>query len=183
MQTLLPFLSPRCLTVLCLPAVGGDAVAELLAGLALRGPLTVLDGGNCFPAYRLLHFLRRGLPDPTEAARRIVVRRAFTCFQMFALLEESPAWPQPHVLLDPLATFYDEQVPEREVRRLLQGCLLQMERLAQAAPLVAVLPPARTAERLFLTELVCVRAGQVFTPEADDPPPVQPGLFPPAPAS
>ena len=49
--------------------------------------------------------------------KRIFIRRAFTCFQMQALLDNTPSLPQPHIILDLLATFYDEQVPEREINR------------------------------------------------------------------
>jgi hypothetical protein len=173
----LPIPLPRTLTVFCAPHGGGEPVMQLLAELALRGPVTVLDGGNRFPAYRLLRLLRLRSPDPAAAARRVCVRRAFTCYQVLALLESLPALPQPCLLLDPLSTFYDEQVSAVEVTRLLEGCLCQLERLRQAAPLLVVLSPAHTPERAGLVERVCSCAGQLYSLELPAPQVLQPALF------
>jgi hypothetical protein len=47
--------------------------------------------------------------------------RAFTCYQMLALLAETPAGGPPTLVLDLLDTFYDESVPLHESRRLQIG--------------------------------------------------------------
>jgi hypothetical protein len=106
-----------------------EEIAALSAELALCGPVTVLDGGNCFPFYRFARLVRAKTLEGAFAARRLFIRRAFTCYQMLELLESTPALDQPYLVLDPLATFYDEQIPEREVRRLLDACLVQINRL------------------------------------------------------
>ena len=173
----IPFPRTRTLTVLLAPGAGGELVTQFLAELALHGPLTVLDGGNRFAAYRLMQHLRLHSPDPDSAARRIIVRRAFTCYQMLALLGDTPSLPQPYVLLDPLATFYDEQVPLPEVTRLLEGCLLQVERLRHCAPVLAALCPPSVAERTCLAERVCAAADNFYTAEAPFPQVLQPALF------
>jgi hypothetical protein len=172
---MLPILLPRSLTVFCAPAANGEPVSRVIAELALRGPVSVLDGGNCFPAYRLLRLLR--LRNLIDAAGRIFVQRAFTCYQMLALLEGTPGMPQPHVVLDPFASFYDEQVLLPEISRLLEGCLYQLERLRQAAPLLVVLRPAHTSERAFLVERVCAAADSFYITESLAPPDSQPVLF------
>lgn len=163
-------LKPNTLTVLCAPHAAREETAALMAELALRGAVTVLDGGNRFAAYHLMQRLRQRIPDPASVARRIFVRRAFTCYQMLSLLESTPPRPQPYILLDLLATFYDENVPLPETRRLLESCLRQVERLCQIAPLLATLAPPSSAERAFLVERVCERAGRVLLPEL---PPIQ----------
>ena len=84
---------------------------------------------------------------------------------MLALLEGTPCLPQPYILLNPLATFYDEQIPEAEIRRLLEVSLLQMERLAQGAPVLASITPPHTRERAFLVDHICSRARQLFMPD------------------
>ena len=165
------------LTVLCAPTPAGEPVIELIARLALHGPLTVLDGGNCFPAYRLIRAVRGRTEDLSGVLGRIFLRRAFTCHQMLALLEGTPARPQPYILLDLLATFYDEQVPEAESRRLLEGCLRQVERLAQVAPLLVTVTLPRTPERSAFVEQVCNRAVQLYIPELPAPQSAQPALF------
>ena len=173
----LPIPLPRSLTAFCTPTANSEPISQLIAELALRGPVTVLDGGNCFPAYRLLRLLRLRVQDPTDAARRVFVRRAFTCYQVVALLESTPALPQPYLILDPFATFYDEQVPLPEVRRLLEGCLRQLDRLCQLAPVLVALPPTRGEERAFLIEQVCAVADTLFATELLAPPVSQPSLF------
>ena len=173
----LPIPVPRTLTVYCALHGGSEPVTQLLAELALRGPVTILDGGNRFPAYRLLRLLRLRSLDPAAAARRICVRRAFTCYQVLALLEDTPALPQPCLLLDPLSTFYDEQIPAAEVTRLLEGCLRQVERLCQAAPLLVALFPAPTPERACLIERVCSCADTLYSLELPAPQVLQPVLF------
>ena len=66
-------------------------IPDLIAELALRGPVTVLDGGNCFPAYRIAQLIRRKSLQVDSISRHIFVRRAFTCYQMVNLLESTPA--------------------------------------------------------------------------------------------
>jgi hypothetical protein len=176
-MNILPIPVPRTLTVYCAPHGGGEPVTQLLAELALRGPVTILDGGNRFPAYHLLRLLHLGSLDPAAAARRMCVRRAFTCYQVLALLEDTPALPQPCLLLDPLSTFYDEQIPAAEVTRLLESCLRQVKRLCQAAPLLVALFPAPTPERACLIERVCSCADTLYSLELPAPQVLQPALL------
>lgn len=138
---------------------------QVMAELAVRGPLTVLDGGNHFPAYHMIRLIRNRIPDPTSALQHTFVRRAFTCYQMLALLEGIPALPQPYILLNLLATFYDEQIPIQEVRRLLDGCLHEIERLCRTSPVLVTTTPPPTAERAFLVEQLCAHAGQLLAVE------------------
>jgi hypothetical protein len=165
------------LTVVCFPKPAAEPVVTLIAELALRGPVTVLDGGNCFPAYHLIRLIRGRIPDPSAALQHTFVRRAFTCYQMLALLEGTPALPQPYILLDLLTTFYDEQIPVQEVRRLLDGCLRQIERLCQKSPVLVTATPPHNAERAFLVEQLCARANQLFALELPASPLLQPALF------
>ncbi len=149
----------------------------LAAQLALRGPVSVLDGGNRFQAYRVAQLLRRGTVDLNTAARRLSIRRAFTCYQMLALLQDTPALRQPYLILDLLASFYDEHVPLPEVCRLLEACLQQLERLRRIAPVVVTLAPPLVEGRAGLVEQVCARADQLFTFQPPEPPAYQPVLF------
>jgi len=165
------------LTVVCAPDAANEPVASLTAELALRGSVTILDGGNRFQPYRVAHLLRQKTADVNRAAKRIFIRRAFTCYQMLALLENTPALRQPYILLDLLATFYDDHVPAHEARRLLDSCLCQVERLRQFAPVVVTLAPPLIPERAFLIELVCARAERVLLPEIPAPAETQLPLF------
>ncbi len=175
-------------------------MTELMARLARGGPLRVLDGGNRFRAHELARALRRQARDLSSALRRVQLARAFTCYQMETLLKESLPLPQPTLVLDMLATFYDESVPEWESQRLLDSCLAQLGRLNRLAPVAVSArpgPPGHTSgypgsaaerqEALFhgrlatvdrprLLEALRAAADQVWTLEPHIPPP-QPRLF------
>jgi hypothetical protein len=175
---LLPALSPPKLVTVCAPGAAREPIAHLAAALALRDQVTVLDGGNRFQPYRVAQLLRQRTTRVDQAARNIFIRRAFTCYQMLALLENTPALRQPYLILDLLATFYDEHVSEREARRLLGACLRELERLSRNALVVVSLSPPLLAERAFLVESVCARAGRVFSLAVPTPVETQLSLFP-----
>ena len=118
------------------PPGGGPAPAPQEGGPA---GVRVLDGGNRFNAFTLA----RAAGGRRDILNRITVSRAFTCFQVLALLESTPASSNPFVALDLLRTFYDESVPAGERKRLLRECIRQLQRLAGASGgLVSVHPPA-----------------------------------------
>ena len=163
-MNLLPCLKTGSLLVSLLPhARHASIIPNLIAELALRGPVTVLDGGNCFPAYRIAGLIRRKSLQVDTISKRIFVRRAFTCYQVVNLLESTPALGQPYVILNLLATFQDDQVKPDEAGRLLTLCLTQIERLLLSAPVAVTLEPIILAEKEFLLKRVCEQADEVFT--------------------
>jgi hypothetical protein len=110
----------------------------LTARLAEVGPVRVVDGGNRFNAYKVA----RAAHGRSEILNRITVSRAFTCYQVLSLLENTPAIQVPFVVLDLLNTFYDESVQIGERKRLLRACIAHLKRLEQAAGgVVSVQPP------------------------------------------
>lgn len=175
---LLPTLRTGAILVVCAPSAARQPLARLTAELALRGPLTVLDGGNRFQPYQVAHLLRQQTVAVERAAKQIFVRRAFTCYQMLALLEGTPSLRQPYLVLDLLATFYDDHTSTREASRLLELCLRQVQRLCLLAPVLVSLAPPLVPERAFLVERVCASAGRVLTPEPGAPAETQLALFP-----
>jgi hypothetical protein len=128
-------------TLAVLPRQAIRPLLGLAARLALRAPLRVLDGGNCFNAYIVALALRQHTQDVSAVMERIHVARAFTCYQILTLLQETRATPVATLVLDLLATFRDENVPDAERRRLLGICLERLRRLAVAAPLVVSVSP------------------------------------------
>ena len=54
-----PLLKPNKMIVICTPSAAREQIAALTAELALCGSVTVLDGGNRFPAYQTVRMLRR----------------------------------------------------------------------------------------------------------------------------
>ena len=170
-------LKPRLVTALCAPHAGRDEAALLTARLAVGRAVTVLDCGNRFNGYRLMQHLRLLLPDPSEAIRRVFVRRAFTCHQVATLLGETPPRPEPCIILDLLATFHDENVPLPEASRLLEECLRQVERLAMTAPLLITFPPPRPNDRMCFVERLEAAVEALYTVELPASPSPQPALF------
>jgi hypothetical protein len=156
-----------------------ERLLDLAARLALRGPLVLLDCGNRANPYPLVKELRRLTRDPLRALGNIQSARAFTCYQVVALLEQAldkgPAG-QPMLIFDLLSTFYDENVTLAECRRLLEGCL---ERIAAASCFAPVVVSARREmsklpERAVLLERICQAAsragGEIWEEELPVPP-------------
>lgn len=145
----------------------------LLAELSLRGPLTVLDAGNRFPAYQITREIRKRSPQVREAAERLCLRRAFTAYQTVHLLESTPVAAHPHILLNLLTPFQDAQIQAQEAARLLTQCLAHIERLSQRAPLAICLDAQPAGDFQRLND----RADQVFFPQPSAAQPSQPALF------
>jgi hypothetical protein len=160
-----------------------DALFEMVARLALQGPLYVLDGGNSFLGYPLARDLRRHTPDIAAVMRRVLLSRAFTCYQMTALCTEEPFDAHPILVLDFLATFYDQGVRAAERRRLLKICLRRLDQLSRRAPLVVWVRQRATIpeEAVTFLDIVQAAAGQVWRPDrpvlaAVEKPALLPGL-------
>lgn len=115
---------------------------ELSALLALRGSVRVLDGGNSYNALFVARYIRRQTVQLDAALNRIHVARAFTCYQVITLLEETAVSPHPTLILDLLSTFYDESVSVPEAYRLLKLVVGHLQRLRRLAPVVVSLRPS-----------------------------------------
>ncbi len=166
-----------------------EYLLDPVASLAWRGPLLILDGGNSFNVYQVARHVERRRPAwaRQQAGREtgldsilanIQVARAFTCYQVVALLSSTPATSAPTLVLDMLATFADETVPFGERRRLLSACLLELHRLSRLAPLgvSARLPRVEKPESAKLLASLEDAADQVYRYELPAVP-TQPRLF------
>ena len=118
-------------------------IASYVAGwMAAQGvEVVVLDGANRFDPYTVSFFARKLLISPEALLRKIRMARAFTCYQMSALMGEKlaaflkaeaidQALKPRVILLGPLTTFLDEDVSEREVSSLLERSLKNVDALA-----------------------------------------------------
>ena len=107
-------------------------------------PITLVDGTNCFDLYYIAEYARRFARSPERGVRgvtpekvldNIFISRAFTCYQMEALVTDRlPAFARrvrsPLVIVFGLLdTFYDDQAPVFEVRRSLQRIIGALHRL------------------------------------------------------
>ena len=165
------------------PAASLGSLFEMVARMALAGPLTVLDGGNCFQGYGLARSLRRQLDDPEvldRALHNVLLSRVFTCYQMETLLSEGAFESAPILVLDFLATFYDQGVRVADRRRLLELCLGRLRAISKRAPVAVWVRqrPVIPQEGLSFLGQVRAAAGQVFAPTPLPTAPVrQPMLF------
>jgi hypothetical protein len=152
-----------------------ETMAEVIARLALRGPVAVMDGGNLFDPYRVARQVRRQTYELDSALQRISLRRAFTCYQMAVLLAQAPAEACPQVALGLMTTFYDENVAEGESRRLLAACLSHLQRLSRQAPVVvsASPPVVEQGEQMALWDMLLEVMDNVLAPQ---PPATRPVL-------
>ena len=121
-----------------------QSLMSMMAELALRGRVIVIDGGNCFDAYTLARALRRRTHEIRSALNAVQLSRAFTCYQMTAMLAELPINGTPVIVLDMLSTFLDENVNFTKRQRLLDNSLNLLRRISEGAP-VAVWARTQTA--------------------------------------
>jgi hypothetical protein len=170
MTTLLNPLPGNLLLVVA-PGAGTALMMELVARLAARGPLRLLDGGNRIDIHAVSRALAREPLDLRAALGRIQLARAFTCYQVATLLHETPIQPIPTLALDLLSTFYDESVPAAESLRLLRRCILQLRRLNQWAPVAVSARSDPPANRPELLQALQAAADQAWILEPHIPPP------------
>jgi hypothetical protein len=147
----------------------------LIARLAERGPVNVLDCGNQFNAYQIARHVR----GHVEMLLRISVSRAFTCHQVTSAIEKEACQPMPFIALDFLSTFCDENVNFAERRRLLERCLPHIARLSEkAGGAISIHPPAvMSAGTEFLSAILRTAASEIWTQELPSPAPQPLQLF------
>ncbi len=123
-------------------AIGPHALSErmlqLISALALRQTVTVLDCGNRSNMYAVARLIRPFTSDPVSVMNNIRLSRAFTCYQVLAMIQATAKKPpqEPLVLLDLLATFLDEDVELKGSQRLLTHSLDLLEEMSHFAPVV-----------------------------------------------
>ena len=172
----LPDVNPGKILLLVGPKAERELMLDLTAVLALQNSVCILDGGNSFNVYHVARQMRRHTHELEEALARISVARAFTCYQIVALLAQTAVSPAPTLVIDLLATFYDESVSLNESYRLLHLATTHIQRLQQQAPIVITIRPSPLAERVGLINHLIQIADRVHIHE--EPKPVQqPTLF------
>lgn len=128
-------------------------VAELLelvyaASASVGGRVSLLEGANRFNPYRIGELGRALGVDATETVERIRLARAFTAYQLVALVDR---WgpeirrDRPSLLVghDLPTLFHDPEIPEEERDGLLRHVARSLRRLSErfAIPLVLTLGP------------------------------------------
>jgi len=167
----LPELVSGRLSLVLLPGGTTHLLLDLVARLAQRHSLRVVDGGNCFNGYIVARELRRYTTELEVALERIRVARAFTCYQVLTLLEDTPADGMPTLVLHMLDTFYDQNVSLVERKRLLNLSIQELRRLSQysSVGISAHWPKAALPEAIQLLEILEDGVDYVWRMEAERP--------------
>src|SRR5574340_52871 len=154
-----------------------EKITQLIAGLALNGPLHVVAGSEWVPSYQVARLLRHRLTQIEPVLGRIQLARAFTCYQLLDLLSTIRPEPVPVLVLDMLHTFLNNDIRLDVRKRVLERCGRYLQQLALSRP-VAVLTPQVPAEDYprFYTMLASI-ADQVYQAEPDMPAASQMALF------
>ena len=132
----------------CIHGTGGVFRISLAAAahVLLGGmPVTLVDGTNRFDAYYLAEFARKHAgvrPDgrritPESLLDNIFISRAFTCYQMEAVITERlPVFVRQKgspvvIIFGLLDTFYDEQAPLFQVKAGLERIAVALRALKE----------------------------------------------------
>ena len=152
-------------------------VTELIASMALGGPLHLVAGSEWVPGYDLARRLRRSVTHIETVLARVQLARAFTCYQLLDLLASIRPESAPVLVLDILHTFYTDDIPLEVRRRVLEKCISHLQHLALARPVAVLAQRAASEDYPRFYTMLARLADEVYEMEAVQPAVSQPGLF------
>ena len=152
-------------------------ITELIAAMAMRGPLSIVAGSDWMPSYDLTRILRHQTTDVRQVMNRIHVARAFTCYQLLNLLATTGPDPKPLLILDFLHSFYDEDVRPNVRMQKLQQCVACLERLSPSRPIGIFSQYLESKDYLRFHPVISRIADETFQIKEDVGTVMQPGLF------
>jgi hypothetical protein len=162
---------------------GSSSVQSLVSLLCVRGQLppqlgglgsnvVFIDGGNTFRLYQVARLARLHQLDPKKALKRIYLSRAFTAYQMTALILEKLKETVKRynakiaIVSDVAGFFLDRDVPEYEARRVYSQVAAYLSNFAKEnnIALIATYPPHKESKRnSFLQAVTCGKANVVIS--------------------
>lgn len=162
---------------------GSSSVVSLASLLCVRAQLPVqlgglgsnvvfVDGGNTFQLYHVARLARLHGLDPKQTLERVYISRAFTAYQMTALVLEKlretiRRYDAKLVVISDIAGFFlDKDIAETEARRVYSQVIAYLSNFAKENQimLVATYPPHQESRRnTFLHEVTCGRASTVIS--------------------
>ena len=142
------------------------AVDKSIIQIAMSGPALVMDAGNCFNPLRLVRAIRWQTIRINQVLGNIQIARAFTCFQVVALLEQTGKPQGPIFILRPLTTFQDEMAQVYERLRLLREVDRHISRLQEEVAVTVMVKESRLLEEPLIDWLTALerRADEVVFP-------------------
>jgi hypothetical protein len=114
---------------------------HLAASLSRLAGATIIDGGNHFNAYPVVHRVRQATTS-IDQVNTLQVARAFNCHQMVELVQRVPFNGAPCLVIDLLDTFVDDALTLSHRRRMLSQILEGLQRInCHQAVIVSLTPP------------------------------------------
>lgn len=129
--------------------IQGRLLYSLTDYLAQGRAVHWIDAGNWIDAYGLAKAAQARRLDPRAVLRQIRVARPFTAIQLTAMLEKKVSSLPPRspvIVADPMALFYDPQMPEKDTARVWRNFMDAVKGLSSPILTLAVQrdpPPAR----------------------------------------
>ena len=162
---------------------GSSSLVSLASLLCVRAQLPVqfgglgsnvvfVDGGNTFQHYHVTRLARLLGLDPKHTLERIYISRAFTAYQMTALVLEKlretiRRYDAKLAVISDIAGFFlDKNIAESEARRVYNQVAAYLSNFAKENQiiLIATYPPHQKSRRnTFLHEVICGRANVVIS--------------------
>lgn len=161
---------------------GSHAVQSLATLLSVRAQLppqlgglgsntVFIDGANTFRLYQTTRLARLCQLDPKQVLDRIYISRAFTAYQMVALILQKlenvikTCDAKLVIVSDIVAMFLDKDVEEEEAKRIYSQVTTQLCNLARQSQviIIATYPPHMESPRnIYLEALTSGRANVVL---------------------
>jgi len=162
---------------------GSNSVQSLASLLCVRAQLPLqlgglgsnvvfIDGGNTFRLYQVARLARLHQLDPKKALERIYLSRAFTAYQITALILEKlketvKRYDAKLVIISDIAGFFlDKDVKEYEARRVYSQVMAYLSNFAKenSIALIVTYPPHKETKRnSFLQAVTCGKANVVIS--------------------
>lgn len=111
-----------------------SVMPQLIARMAVKGNLFIVDAGNSFRPYNIAREIRRHTDQVHDSLENIKLSRVFTSYQVLTRLETLNNPKMPLMVLDLLSMFYDEHTSVKERERLLFRSLDYLKRISMYVP-------------------------------------------------
>ena len=161
---------------------GSPSVISLTSMLCVRAQLpnqigglssnvVFIDGGNTFRLYHISRLAQIHHLDPKQALERIYLSRAFTAYQMTALIMERlkdavEKYNAKLVVISDIAgLFLDKDIPDEEARHVFSQVAAYLQNFAREKQiiLIATYPPRQNSNRnAYLQALTCQKANVIL---------------------
>lgn len=138
----------------------------------LETNVVFVDGGNTFRLYHVSRIAQLSQLDPRQVLERIFISRAFTAYQMTAIILEKlketvDKFDSKLVVISDIAGLYlDKDIPPKEAKDVFNQLTIYLSRFAEENHLIVLatyFPHYPSTRNAFLQEAVCGRANVVMS--------------------